>query len=456
MEKGVAATCNIAKKGVIYSKGCDYMLKRKIDTILKSWKNDSSKKALLIKGARQIGKTTSIQEFGKENYESFIEINFERNPELKDIFSESLDARTIILNMSAIGLGPFIEGATLIFFDEIQSCPNARTAIKFLVQDGRYDYIESGSLLGINFNDVSSYPVGFETQVDMHGLDFEEFLWAKGIGDNVIDELKRCYIEKSPINSNIHKAMMRHFREYIIVGGMPAVINKFLETSDMNKVIQEQTDIINSYRDDVKKYSGRNKIKVQEVFDSIPEQLNKKNKRFYLAMLSKEPKMRTYEDSIMWLFDAGIAIPCFNVNAIEYPLSLNEKRNIFKVYMRDTGLLVAMSFKGIQKEVLNGDLEINEGSIIENILADVFSKNGYKLFFYDRKKPSSMEIDFVLQEGNKINIVESKSGSDFEKHSSLDALMRTYSGLKPIVFCINNIEEKNDILYLPYYLSFML
>jgi predicted AAA+ superfamily ATPase len=432
------------------------MLKRKIDLVLMQWKNREKKKALLIKGARQVGKSTSIQIFGKANYKSFIELNFEKNPVYKEIFAESLDADSIIINMSALGLGPFIENETLIFFDEIQSCPRARTAIKFLVQDERFDYIESGSLLGINNNDVSSYPVGFEEQYYMHPLDFEEFLWAKNVNAEVINLLNEHFINQKPIPTAIHKAMMRHFREYIIVGGMPSVVNTFIKTSNISEVLREQKNILNSFRDDVKKYSGKDKLKVQEVFDSIPEQLNKKNKRYFLSMLSKEPKMRTYEDSIMWLIDASIAIPSFNIASIELPLSLNEKRNLFKIYMFDTGLLTSMSFEGIQFEVLNGDIEINEGSIIENALASTFFKKGIKLRYYDRKKPTNLELDFVLQIGNKIRIIESKSGIDFYKHPSLTRIIEEKDIADTIVFCTNNIKSENNILYLPYYLSFLI
>lgn len=432
------------------------MLKRKIDLVLMQWKNRDKKKALLIKGARQVGKSTSIQLFGKANYKSFIELNFEKNPAYKEIFAESLDADSIIINMSALGLGPFIENETLIFFDEIQSCPRARTAIKFLVQDERFDYIESGSLLGINNSDVSSYPVGFEEQHYMHPLDFEEFLWAKNVNAEVINLLNEHFINQKPIPTAIHKAMMRHFREYIIVGGMPSVVNTFIKTSNISEVLREQKNILNSYRDDVKKYSGKDKLKVQEVFDSIPEQLNKKNKRYFLSMLTKEPKMRTYEDSIMWLIDASIAIPSFNIESIELPLSLNEKRNLFKIYMFDTGLLTSMSFEGIQFEVLNGDIEINEGSIIENALASTFFKKGIQLRYYDRKKPTNMELDFVLQIGNKIRIIESKSGIDFYKHPSLTRIIEEKDIADTIVFCINNVKSENNILYLPYYLSFLI
>lgn len=427
------------------------MLKRKIDDILVSWKAEPKKKALLIKGARQVGKTTSIEYFARRYYRSFIELNFERNPEYRVIFEGALDAKTILLNMSAMGLGPFVESDTLIFFDEIQACPNARTAVKFLVQDGRFDYIESGSLLGINYKDVSSYPVGYETQHVMHSLDFEEFLWAKGVGVDVIDHLKESIKHNRPLSVSVHKAMMRHFREYMIVGGMPVAVTRFLETSDLGKVVREQRDILDSYRDDVKKYADRNKGKVQEVFESIPEQLSKKNKRYFLSMLSKEPRMRTYEDAIMWLFDAGIASPCYNVSAIEFPLSLNEKRSLFKVYMNDTGLLAALSFQGIQQEVLNGNIEINEGAVIENALAEALVKRGMALHYYDRKKPTSMEIDFVIQCRSRILVIESKSGSDFETHDSIDRFIKEHPVDTPIVFCIDNIHQRNGIRYLPYY-----
>lgn len=432
------------------------MLKRKIDSVLIEWKNKDSKKALLVKGARQVGKSTSIQMFGKNNYKSFIELNFEKNPEYKEIFAGSLDANSIIINMSALGLGPFIEKETLIFLDEVQSCPKARTAIKFLVQDGRFDYIESGSLLGIHYNDVSSYPVGFEEQHNMHPLDFEEYLWAKNVNDDVINLLRNHYQNQSPIPDVIHKAIMRYFREYIIIGGLPSVVSAFIKTSDINEVLREQNSILNSYRDDVKKYSGKDKLKVQEVFDSIPEQLSKKNKRYFLSMLSKEPKMRTYEDSIMWLIDASIAIPSYNLASMELPLSLNEKRNLFKIYMFDTGLLTSMSYERIQFEVLNGDIEINEGSIIENALAVAFNHKGIQLRYYDRKKPTSMELDFVLQINNKIAIIESKSGIDFSKHPSLNRILEEKNIDTPIVYCTSNIKRENNILYLPYYLAFLL
>jgi len=430
------------------------MLKRKIEELLILWKSEKGKKAFLVKGARQVGKTTSIRNFGKSQYKTFIELNFERNPDLCNIFSGSLDARTIQLNMSAMGYGPFVPGETLIFFDEIQACPKARTAIKFLVEDGKFDFIESGSLLGINYNDVSSYPVGFENQHEMHSLDFEEFLWAKGVSEEVIHELRKCVSEKKELSNAIHQTMMRHFREFMIVGGMPSVVSRFIQSNDLTKVIKEQKDILNSYREDVKKYAGSNKTKVSEFFDSIPAQLNKKNKRFYLSALKKEPKMRTYEEAIMWLFDAKIASPCYNIAAIELPLVLNEKRNLFKVYMNDTGLLTALSYLGIQSEILNGNIEINEGSIIENALADAFLKNGFLLHYYDRKKPTSMEIDFVIQVRDTIQVIEAKSGSDFAKHDSLNTLLKEKNIGEPIVFCTENIHEANGILYLPYYLGF--
>ena len=370
------------------------MLRRKILTRLVEWKNNSSKAALLIKGARQVGKTTSVREFGRANYDSFIEVNFEQSPLVRDAFDGNLDARTIILNLSAMGYGPFIPGKTLVFFDEIQSCPNARTAIKFLVEDGQFEYIESGSLLGINYGDVSSYPVGFEEQLDMFPLDFEEFLWARGIAQNVIDEARDAYENANPVPSYLHQQLMKQYREYMIAGGMPSAVNAFINNDDFSQTLRVQSMLLGSYRDDIAKYAGKDKVKAKAVFDAIPEQLNKKNKRFILASLEKGASSRKYEQATMWLAEAGIAYHCYNISALELPLSFSEKRNLYKLYMVDTGLLCAMTMDGIQSAVLSGDIRINEGAVAENTVAAELVKRGIPLYYYDKK--TWMELDYDL------------------------------------------------------------
>ena len=430
------------------------MLKRKISASLIEWKNNKDKVALLIKGARQVGKTTSIREFGKTNYNSLVEINFEQSPLTRRAFDGNLDARTIILNLSAMGFGPFIEGKTLVFFDEIQSCPNARTAIKFLVEDGRFDYIESGSLLGINYKEVSSYPAGFEEQLEMFPLDFEEFLWARGITRPVIDETRDSYVGARPVSAFLHERLMHLFREYLIAGGMPGAVNAFIANDDFSQTLRAQNIILDSYRDDIAKYADRDKNKAKAVFDSIPEQLNRKNKRFVLASLEKGAGNRKYEQATMWLSEAGIAYHCFNTSALELPLSFSAKRNLYKLYLLDTGLLCAMTMNGIQTAVLLGDMRVNEGAITENAVASELVKRGFSLYYYDKK--TRMELNFVFKDGGCLSVVEVKSGNDFRRHASLDNINMDNSGKinRRIVLCKGNVEvADNGIIYLPLYMA---
>ena len=283
------------------------MLKRKIIKELEDWKVNSSGKALLIKGARQVGKTTIVRQFAKAHYKCFIEINFEQMPLARQAFEGNLDARTVLINLSAMGFGPLIPGQTLIFFDEIQSCPNARTAIKFLVEDGQYDYIESGSLLGINYKDVSSYPVGFERELEMFPLDFEEFLWACNISEDVISLLNDCYNSLRVVPDFLHQQIMQRYRQYLVVGGMPEVVATFLNNEDFGKTIANQKDILNGYRNDISMYAGNEKLLVKSVFDDIPAQLSKQDKRFILSSIEKNASRRKYGAPTKWLVDAGIA-----------------------------------------------------------------------------------------------------------------------------------------------------
>lgn len=428
------------------------MLKRKIISQLEAWKAAGSKKALLVKGARQIGKTTAIRKFAKDNYQNFVEINFEETPLARHAFDGNLDARTIILNLSAMGYGPFVKGETLVFFDEIQSCPNARTAIKFLVEDGSYDYVESGSLLGINYRDVSSYPVGYERQVEMYALDFEEFLWANGVNAQVIDALRSSFFKKSSVPEFLHSQMTEHFRRYMIVGGMPEAVNEFLNGGDFANVMNVQNDIMNSYRDDIAKYADRQKTLAKAVFDSIPSQLAKANKRFILADMEKGASQRKYGDATQWLVDAGIAYYSFNTTALELPFSFTEKRNMYKLFLHDTGLLCRQSLRGAQFAVLSGDISVNEGALTENFVAAELVKHGHDLHYYDRK--SRMELDFLVENEDGIMVIEVKSGSNYKRHASLDSVIadNNISLSRLIVLSDYNVESTDRIDYLPLYM----
>lgn len=429
------------------------MLKRKIISQLTGWKEESVNKALLIKGARQVGKTTIVRQFARSHYENFIEINFEQMPMAKQAFEGNLDARTILINLSAMGFGPLEPGKTLIFFDEIQSCPKARTAIKFLVEDGQFDYIESGSLLGINYKDVSSYPVGFEHEIDMYPLDFEEFLWACNISEDVVDMLRDCYENHRTVPDFLHQQIMDRYRQYLIVGGMPEVVATYLDNEDFNKTITNQKDILTGYRNDISKYAGKDKLLVKSVFDAIPGQLSKQDKRFVLAAIEKNASRRKYGAPTQWLVDAGMAYYSFNVGSFELPFQSHENLRLYKIFFVDSGLMCAMMLDNIQGKVLTGDIFVNEGALAENYVAGELTKHGISLNYYDRK--SKHELDFVFPEGNKISVIEVKSGKDYMKHTSLDVAQSLFSDRinRRIVMSGNNLKSENGVLYLPFYMS---
>ena len=428
-------------------------LKRKILSQLEEWKRGTQNKALLIKGARQVGKTTIVRQFAKANYKNFVEINFEQKPLAKQAFDGNLDARTVLINLSAMGFGPLEPGKTLIFFDEIQSCPKARTAIKFLVEDGQYDYIESGSLLGINYKDVSSYPVGFEHELDMYPLDFEEFLWACNVSQDVVGRLRECYENVCSVPDFLHDQIMERYRQYLIVGGMPEVVATFLSNEDFKKTVTNQKDILTGYRNDISKYAGNEKILVKSVFDAIPGQLSKQDKRFVLASIEKNAAQRKYGAPTQWLVDAGMAYYSFNVGSFELPFPSHENLSLYKLFFVDTGLMCAMMLDNIQFKVLTGDIFVNEGALAENFVAGELSKHGVSLNYYDKK--SKHELDFVFPEGNKISIIEVKSGKDYKKHSSLNMAQSLFADKinRQIVVSGNNLESENGIIYIPFYMT---
>ena len=429
------------------------MLKRTVYDKLIRWKESQNRRALCIIGARQTGKTTIIREFGKKNYKYFVEINFVTDKDAEKIFDDSLDADTIIENLTAFKMQKMEPGETLVFLDEIQECPNARSAIKFLVEDGRFDYIESGSLLGVRHREVRSYPVGFEEICYMYPMSFEEFIIANGVQESTLEMLDSCCRTESEVSQSVHDTMLKLFYTYIVVGGMPAAVQTYITTHDIGKVVNIQREILELYRQDISKYAGGNdKIKIRAIFDSIPSQLDDKNRRFFLSKVDKNGRQNRYENSFLWLSDAGVALPSYNVTEPQPPLQLNEKRNIFKLFMNDTGLLCAACMKNIQFDILQGNVAVNMGSILENLFAQAIKCNGFSLNYYESKKYG--EIDFVVQNGMMIDLIEIKSGNDYTKHPALDNMMKTdnWSFGEKIVFCKGNIRKQGEILYLPWYM----
>ena len=429
------------------------MLKRKVYDKLLQWKNQDNKKALCIIGARQVGKTTAVRQFAKEHYEYFIEINFLLDKKATQIFNGALDANTIITNLTAYIQKPIEPGKTLILLDEIQECPNARTAIKFLVEDGRFDYIETGSLLGVRYKEVRSYPVGFEEIYRMYPMDFEEYLWANGVQDSTIGYLKKSFHARKPISQSVHDTLNKLFLSYIVVGGMPQVVKTYVETHDIGKVIANQNEILELYRLDIAKYAKESdKIKIKSIYDSIPAQLNDKNRRFILTSIDENGRQNRYENSFQWLAEAGVALPCYNVTEPQPPLQINAKHNLFKLFMGDTGLLCAACMANIQFDILQGNVDVNLGSILENVMAQAIRSKGFELYYYDSKKLG--ELDFVIQNGMKIDLLEMKSGNDYKKHNAINKALNisNWNFGNVYVFCKGNIEVTERITYLPWYM----
>ena len=386
-----------------------------------------------------------------------MEINFILDENAKLIFGGKYDANTIISNITAYVRQSLVPGKTLILFDEIQECPEVRTAIKFLVEDGRFDYIETGSMLGVMYKHVRSYPVGFEDVYQMFPMDFEEYLIANGVQKETINKLKACYDEEKPVPEIIHQTITKLFQTYVVVGGMPQVVQTYVDTHDIGRIIETQNSILAQYRLDISQYAkSSEKVKIKSIFDSIPAQLNDKKRRFVLSHLDEKGRMNRYENCFVWLSDAGVALPCYNITAPESPLQMNEKRNLFKLFMGDIGLLCAACMENIQFSILNGDLSINMGSILENAMAMQLKSNGYSLYYFDTKKYG--ELDFVIQNGSRIELVEIKSGNDYKKHNALDNVREVpeWNIDKSYVFCNHNVCIENGIKYLPWYMIMFL
>ena len=436
------------------------MLKRKIEQALIAWKNNKDRKPLLIKGCRQCGKTFSVLKFAKENYKNVVYLNFFENPDYASVFSGSLDVDNIIMLLSAL-LGDkavFEPGKTILVLDEIQDCPDARTALKFFRTDGRFDVIGTGSLLGVEGygKPPKSVPVGSEAVIDMYPLDFEEFLWANGIGEQIINLLAQSLASETPVPDALHSRMRQLLLQYTVVGGMPDAVQNFVEKHQMNEVLQIQRDIVRSYEDDMVKYAHReDKSKVRECFLSIPKQLSKENKKFQYSVIKKRAKGATYRGSLQWIEDAGIITRCYNLSITELPLDGNAIEDIFKVYMKDCGLFVSMLEDGTQYDILQGNLYGYKGAIFENLIADIFSKMGRKLYYFH--KDSGLEIDFVIRYHGKCTLVEVKAVSgDTKSLKTVLAHPEKYHVDSAIKLGDYNIGRSGPLLTLPLYMAFLL
>lgn len=427
------------------------MLYRKVQTIFDNFKKQN--KALLITGARQVGKTYIIREFGKNNFESFCEINFIQNEAAKKTLSNITDTDDLYLKLSAVTDKPLVKGKTLIFFDEIQEAPDLITHIKFLVEDGKFRYIMSGSLLGVELKGIRSLPVGYMDICDMFPLDFEEFMIANRVQPDVIEYLKKCFTGCIPVDNAINERFLRLFNLYTIIGGMPEAVQKYTETHNLREVQDIQKQIVRQYREDISKYDKDSKLYIREVFNRIPSEINSKNKRFILKENNQTARFEKYKNTFIWLRDAGVALPVHVAKEPRVPLELSSKTNLFKLFMNDVGLLSSMyETDGIQLKILNNELNINYGSIFENAAAQELKAHGFQLYYYNSKKHG--EVDFLIELNGKTVPIEIKSGKDYTRHTALTNLasIDEYKIDESFVMAQCNVKKEDKITYLPVYM----
>ncbi len=442
------------------------VFRRKIFDALSEWKSSgmSRKKAAIVKGLRQIGKTVAVREFARNNYDNVVYIDFKKTTLARSAFEGDIDIDRITMMLTAVlQNAKFVPGHTVIILDEIQDCARARFSIKAFIEDGRYDIIATGSLLGIRgYNRKDrDVPVGFEHTIHMYPMDFEEFLWAKGVSQQIIGYIDNCFNDKKAVEEPIHSIMMRHFSEYICVGGMPSVVSTFLEKNDMNEVRKEQRGLLEQYRDDFGKYLDHNENektdvemmgRINQVFDSIPSQLSKENKKFQYSVLSKNARGNAYAAAIQWLVDYGLVNKSYNLSSLHVPLNGNKDDSVFKIYMTDTGLFVSMLDRGTYSRILSGDLQIYKGAIFENVISDILIKNCVKLYYF--RKNSGLEIDFIAKHVDRACLIEVKSNTGNAKSAkTILADKKNYD----VDICYKlgnyNIGFMNGVLTLPNYMA---
>ncbi len=428
------------------------MLKRKIEYSITSWiYND--RKALLIDGARQVGKTYVIRKVLKELRCEYIEFNLVQSPELIQLLKKSESVDDMITNLSLFADKPFIKGKTLIFIDEIQEFKEIATKIKFWVDEGSFRYILSGSLLGVALKNIDSAPVGYLKTLTMYPMDFEEFLQIYNFTDALKESLHNSFINRTPVDDTVHNRMMQIFNTYLNVGGMPAAVQRFSETKSLEDVIDEHTDIITQYKKDFTKYESEEKrIYLTQIYDLIPSELNKSNKRFIFSDMKKGLRHEKTAEDFLWLSGAGVALPVYNVTEPAIPLKINENSSLFKFFLSDVGMLTTMYGKATKMQLLSDNPDINFGAIYENIAAQELKAHGLNLYYYNSKRFG--ELDFVVEYKGKVLPIEIKSGKDYKRHSALNNIINisNYSITEAFIFTNYNVEAKDNYIYYPIYM----
>jgi len=430
------------------------ILYRKAEAEIVDFLEAKDRKALLVTGGRQTGKTFIIENIAGKRFKHFVKIDFYQDKSAKTLFEDARDAREILTRISALGNVDLVPGETLIFLDEVQECKESITAIKYLVQEGSYKYILSGSLLGVELYNVRSIPVGYMDSIEMFPLDFEEFAVANGVSHAVLGTIRDAFENRKEVDGIVHDLMMRLFRLYLVVGGMPAAVSKYLETNNIAEVVKVQESIIARYREDISKYESEDrKLRIRKIFDLIPDELNEKNKRFVLSDCGKNARADRYENSFVWLSNAGAAIPVYNAKEPVIPLKLSQTATLFKLFLSDVGLLSSMYMDGIQLRILNNEKDINFGAVYENVTAQELKAHGYRNIFYFNSKKQG-EVDFLIDHNGSAVPLEIKSGKDYTVHSALTKIMNNPDYQLPgaYVFSNANVRVVGRIIYLPMYM----
>ena len=432
-----------------------FFMRRAMLNKLLEWKAKSDHKPLIIYGARQVGKTYLVEEFAKNHYKYCYSINFEFQEDARTIFSGNLDIKTLLMQLTTYQSTPIVEGKTLLFFDEVQKCPQVLTALKVFALDGRFDVIASGSMLGIMMHEVSSFPVGYVESLYLRPMSFQEFLWAKGFQDEQIQDFKDYFVRKEPLPSAIHEKLNELFLHYIVVGGMPAAVKKYIETSNMQEVNEIQKNILIGYKNDIAKYATKMvREKARECFESIPEQLAKDNKKFQYKVIKKGGTARYYNNALNWILDAGLGIKIHRLKTFDIPLGAYRDVNAFKFYFNDTGLLLSFYETDVRHEIINGNLGVFKGGVFENVIAQCLMDNGLPIYYY--QKNDTLEIDFVTSINGRIVPIEVKSRRN-TKASSIKTIVERENLDFGIVFSMNQLNCSNPkIKYYPLYMILFL
>lgn len=430
-------------------------LKRRAMKLMESWHNAPNRTALLIDGARQVGKTYLVREFAHTHYQHLVEFNFIEDPDLTRMFGKPRKADDILMRMELASDEPMQPGNTLVFLDEIQQCKEVATAIKFLVDDGRYDFILSGSLLGVELEDIRSVPTGYLTEIRMFPLDFEEFCWSQGVSEDVFAMLRDHFERRIPVDEFVHDRLKRLFSQYLVIGGMPAAVASFTDNKSIGDVRTIQENITHEYRRDISQYARReDRLHIRSIYDLIPGELNNPNKRFTFSKIEKNARFRTTAADFDWLAAANVAIPAYNVDEPKRPLKMSMERNLFKLFYSDVGLLTGSFLKSTSLDILDGVEDVNYGSIYENLVAQELTAHGFDdLYYYNSKKLG--ELDFLIQDRND-NVIplEIKSGKGYKRHRALDSVLAadTYHIQQGYVLGPDNVSVSGRVTYLPIYM----